>query len=162
LFPAPQLLVVRQVFLGWLVLRCLTGCYKLGKLSPVAAVALNSTDVPASAPSDTWDMTPENLRLMAEEMKRQDGLLNFSQAATLLSVSPQRVREMAITGVLSRFSFCGRHYVSHREVCARRASDVKAGRPRRGHLERVKLGVKAAWQHDPAQIANGGFRGPCK
>jgi hypothetical protein len=132
------------------------------KFTSVEAVAVTPADVPARDLPATWDITPENLRLMGLKQKEEDGLLNASQAAVLLGVSRERVHALMATGRLRRFSFCGQHYVSHRELSARRAADVKSGRPRRNLSERVKVGVKAALLHDRAQMANGGFRGPCE
>lgn len=126
------------------------------------AVATSSADVPARQLPATWDLTPENLRLMGDAMRDEDGLLNARQAAILLGVSRERVFQLVVSGQLRRFSFCGEHYVSHREVRARRESDIRSGRPRRKPLQAVKAGVQAALLTDRAQASQGGFRGPCE
>ena len=65
-----------------------------------------------------------------------------------------------MTGVLRRFTFCGAHYVSYREVVARRKADIKGGRPKRGLAERVAVSLKTAAQTDHAQAKLGGYAGP--
>ena len=109
---------------------------------------------------DTSQMTRENLDRMAQAQREESGLLNFAQAALVLGVSSRRVCELTMIGQLRRFSFCGQHYVSFREVRARAASDVRAGRPPRSLGSRVKATVKATLLTDKAQAANGGFAGP--
>lgn len=115
----------------------------------------------AAAQVDTYQMTPENLRLMAEAQREQGGLLNFAQAAILLRVTHTRVRQLVANGQLRRFTFCGSHYVSYPEVTARLHAEVKTGRPKEPLSRRMKASVKAALLTDKAQMANGGFRGPC-
>ena len=110
-------------------------------MNAIAQVDLGTSEVPAE---DTFELTPENLSRMAVAMREEEGLLNFVQAATLLGVVKQRVQQLATTGQLRRFSFCGQHYVSYREVCARRDSEIKTGRPRRSPVEAAKVAVKAA------------------
>lgn len=50
--------------------------------------------------------------------------------------------------------------VSAKELRARRSEDVKAGRPKRGIVKRVVVGVKAALQTDAVQVKQGGYNGP--
>ena len=113
-----------------------------------------------TAAVNTFQLTRENLERMAQAQREEDGLLNFPQAAIILGVTRQRVGELTMLGLLRRFSFCGQHYVSFREIRARAASDVKAGRPPRSLGSRVKATVKATLLTDKAQAANGGFAGP--
>ena len=115
-----------------------------------------------TATVDTFQLTPDNLARMAQAQREEDGLLNFAQAAVLLSITPQRVSQLATAGRLHRFSFCGQHYVSYREVRARAASEIRNGRPPLSLARRVKDGVKAALLTDKPQAVNGGFRGPCE
>lgn len=102
---------------------------------------------------------PKEMRDMLLQMEKQEGLLNFTQAATLLGVSQQRVSQLVRDGILTRFSFCGHHYVSMKEVRARRESDVKGGRPKRSVTQRVAVSVKAALQTDRVQAKQGGYAG---
>ncbi len=85
---------------------------------------------------------------MSDAMVKEEGLLNHPQGAIILDVSTRRVTELVELGKLTRFNFLGRTYVSMREVKARREADVKAGRPRRGHLGRIVAGVKVALKGD--------------
>ena len=101
----------------------------------------------------------DDMRAMMEEMQRQDGLLNFRQAATLLGISRPRVSQLVQDGTLTRFTFGGHHYVSMKEVRARSLADVKAGRPKRSIVERATLSVKAALQTDRVQVKQGGYAG---
>jgi len=97
------------------------------------------------------------LREMSKEMSEQEGLLNHSQAALFLDVTPARVTELVNLGTLRRFDFLGRTYVSVKEVMDRRKADVAAGRPRRGKLvERLALTAKVLARNDPAQWVQGG------
>ncbi len=59
------------------------------------------------------------LQLMSKAMIQEKGLLNHSQAALILGVTPARVTELVRLGKLSRFDFLGRTYVSVKEVNAR-------------------------------------------
>jgi hypothetical protein len=74
-------------------------------------------------------------------MVREKGLLNVQQTAILLDVSRERVYELMELGKLKRYEFTGRVYLSYVEVQERREQDIKAGRPRRGVLERNESGV---------------------
>jgi hypothetical protein len=102
----------------------------------------------------------EELDAMSRAMVEEKGLLNFQQGATLLGVTRQRVYEMSMTGILRRFTYCGAHYVSYREVLERRQADIKGGRPKRGLVERLAVSLKAATQTDRAQAKLGGYAGP--
>ncbi len=93
-------------------------------------------------------------------MVREQGLLNHSQAALLLDVTPARVTDLVNLGKLTRFDFLGRTYVSAKELRARRLEDVKAGRPKRGIVKRVVVGLKAALKTDGVQAKQGGYNGP--
>lgn len=108
-------------------------------------------------PAQAFDA--KEMRAMLEEMERQDGLLNFTQAATLLGVSQQRVSQLVRDGILTRYTFCGHHYVSMKEARARREADVKGGRPKRSVAQRVAVSVKAALQTDRVQVKQGGYAG---
>jgi hypothetical protein len=100
------------------------------------------------------------LEQMAAKMIEEEGLLNFSQAAIVLEVSNQRVVQLVQAGKLDRFFYCGTNYVSYRQVCARRRADVnKGGRPKRGVVQRVSVGVEAALMTDKPQMALGGYAG---
>jgi len=59
------------------------------------------------------------LQLMSKAMVQERGLLNHSQAALILGVTPARVTELVRLGKLRRFNFLGRTYVSVKEVNAR-------------------------------------------
>jgi hypothetical protein len=99
---------------------------------------------------------------MHKVTEEEEGVLNLRQAATCLGVTPRRVQQLVLEGSLTRWTFMGHHYVSFREVAARRLSDVKLGRPRRGILTRVKISLQAALQTDAAQACQGGFNGKRK
>lgn len=90
----------------------------------------------------------EELRNMSRTMVKEEGLLNHAQAALILDISTRRVGELVDLGKLSGFEFLGRAYVSLREVVARRATDIKAGRPARKGIVRIKTGLKIAAQAD--------------
>ena len=89
-------------------------------------------------------------------MSEQEGLLNHSQAALFLDVTPARVTELVNLGTLKRFNFLGRTYVSVKEVMDRRKADVGAGRPRSGKLKALALTAKVLARNDPAQWVQGG------
>src|SRR3954471_1687530 len=72
----------------------------------------------------------EELATMSDAMVEEQGLLNHAQAALLLGVSVKRIGELVRLGKLVRFDFLGRTYVSVREVRARYAQELKAGRPK--------------------------------
>ena len=97
---------------------------------------------------------------MSQTMVQEEGLLNHAQAGLLLDVSTKRVGELVKLGKLTRFDFMGRTYVSMKEVRARRDEDVKAGRPARGLLTRILVGLAAAAETDAAQLQQGGYAGP--
>jgi hypothetical protein len=78
----------------------------------------------------------------------------------LLDVSRERVYELMELGKLTRYEFTGRTYLSYAEVYERREADIKAGRPRRGILETMVVGLKAAAKSDKAQLKQSGFAGP--
>jgi hypothetical protein len=88
---------------------------------------------------------------MSVVMVREEGLLNHSQAALLLDITPARVTELVNLGKLVRYDFLGRTYVSVKQVRERREQDLKAGRPVRGVVQRVAMGIKAALQTDAVQ-----------
>ena len=94
---------------------------------------------------------------MSEAMVDEEGLLNHSQAALILDVTPARVTELVNLSKLHRFDFLGRTYVSVKEVKARREEDLKAGRPRRTFAKRVSVAVKAVLGSDAAQNRHGGI-----
>jgi hypothetical protein len=90
---------------------------------------------------------------MSKASFEHDGLLNHPQAALILDVSTRRVGELVELGKLTRLDFLGRTYVSVREVVARREADVKAGRPKRTIVQRIKNTAKAFAQYDAVQAA---------
>jgi|GEM_PF-4421247 len=102
----------------------------------------------------------DEMEAMSDAMVREEGLLNHAQAALILDVSARRVAELVELGKLQRFDFLGRTYVSVKEIRVRREADVKAGRPARGVLKRVVVGLKAAAKTDLLQAKQGGFAGP--
>ena len=94
------------------------------------------------------------LRQMSLASQQEEGLLNHAQAALVLEVSTRRVGELVELGKLKRFDFLGRTYVSVKDVMARRAADVKAGRPPRRLLgKRLKLAAKVVGKYDLANLA---------
>ena len=93
------------------------------------------------------------LRQMSKASFEHDGLLNHAQAGLILDVSTRRVGELVELGKLTRLDFLGRTYVSVREVVARREADVKAGRPKRTIIQRIKNTAKAFGQYDAVQAA---------
>jgi hypothetical protein len=94
---------------------------------------------------------------MSKEMAEQEGLLNHSQAALFLDVTPARVTELVNLGALKRFEFLGRTYVSVKQVMERRKAGWGVGRPRRGKLvERLALTAKVLARNDSAQWVQGG------
>jgi hypothetical protein len=97
---------------------------------------------------------------MSAVMVAQEGLLNHSQAALLLGITPARLTELVNLGKLTRYNFLGRTYVSVKEVKARREQDPKAGRPVRSLAQKVAGGIKAALKTDAVQAKQGGFAGP--
>jgi hypothetical protein len=90
---------------------------------------------------------------MSKASFEHDGLLNHAQAALILDVSTRRVGELVELGKLTRLNFLGRTYVSVREVVARRDSDIKAGRPKRTMVQRIKNTAKGLAQYDAVQAA---------
>jgi hypothetical protein len=102
----------------------------------------------------------EELQRMRRVTEREEGLVNIPQAAILLSVSRERVRELMVLGTLSRHEFLGHIYLSFREVTQRREQDVKGGRPKRNVLQRIGIGLQAAVHTDILQAKQGGFAGP--
>jgi len=89
------------------------------------------------------------LREMSRISKREEGLLNHSQAASVLDVSTRRIGELVELGKLERYDFLGRTYVSVREILVRRGADVKAGRPPRSIAQRIGTVAKVLTQYDP-------------
>jgi hypothetical protein len=102
----------------------------------------------------------EQLQRMRKVTEREKGLINIPQAAVLLDVSRERVRELMQLGTLSRFEFLDHIYLSFREVVERRAQDIKAGRPKRGMIQRIAKGIHAAALTDKLQAKQGGYAGP--
>lgn len=102
----------------------------------------------------------EELAEMSEAMVKEQGLLNHAQAGLLLGVSVKRIGELVRLGKLERYDFLGRTYVSVREVRARYAQELKAGRPKESVAKRAVASVKAALKTDAAQAKLGGYAGP--
>ena len=93
------------------------------------------------------------LRQMSKASFDHDGLLNHAQAALILDVSTRRVGELVELGKLTRLDFLGRTYVSVKEIMARRDADVKAGRPKRSTMQRLKYAGKALAKYDLVNLA---------
>ena len=109
----------------------------------------SSLDIPAAHESLTSRRLTkaeqrEELDKMVETMLEQGGFFNVAQSAISLDVSRERVYELIELGILKKFRFLGRIYLSVREVNARREADVKAGRPARTLGQRIKATLKAA------------------
>jgi hypothetical protein len=102
----------------------------------------------------------EQLQRMRKVTEREEGLVNIPQAAVLLGNSRERIRELMKLGTLSRYEFLGHIYLSFREVKARREQDLKAGRPKRGILQKIANSVHAAALTDKLQAKQGGYAGP--
>jgi len=85
--------------------------------------------------------------------QQEDGLLNHAQAAVVLEVSTRRISELVELGKLKRHDFLGRTYVSVKDVLARRAADVKAGRPARSIGKRLAMAAKFVAKYDPVNAA---------
>lgn len=93
------------------------------------------------------------LRQMTLTSQQEDGLLNHAQAAVVLEVSTRRISELVELGKLKRHDFLGRTYVSVKDVLARRAADVKAGRPARSIGKRLAMAAKFVAKYDPVNAA---------
>jgi hypothetical protein len=102
----------------------------------------------------------EQLQQMRKITEREEGIVNIPQAALLLDVSRERVRELMQLGTLSRYEFLGHVYLSFREVKARRKQDVKAGRPKRNFFQKIGTGLHATALTDELQVKQGGYAGP--
>ena len=119
-----------------------------------------------SSASDTPDPAAEKeavrqeFEAMSRTMIEEHGLLNHAQAATVLEVSTRRIGELVELGILTRFDFLGRTYVSAREVRERYRSELKAGRPKRGVVKTVAVALKALVETDTNQAKQGGYAGP--
>jgi hypothetical protein len=121
----------------------------------IQAIA-NSADLAAQ-----WcEQQREELQRMRKDTEREEGLVNIPQAALLLSVSRERIRELMVLGTLSRFEYLGHIYLSFRQVRQRREQDVKSGRPKRSIIQRVAIGLQTAVHTDILQAKQGGFSGP--
>jgi len=134
-------------------------------MTPAAAhavLAMSATELARSADDrkEAKARLEQEFDEMSKVMVREQGLLNHSQAALLLDITPARVTELVNLGKLTRFDFLGRTYVSAKELRARRQEDVKAGRPKRGIVKRVVVGLKAALKTDAVQAKQGGYNGP--
>lgn len=121
----------------------------------IAAIA-NSPDLAAKFSQDQIAVAQQ----MRHVTEREEGLLNIPQAALLLDVSRERVRELMKLGILSRFEFFDGIYLSFREIKNRRDQEMKAGRPKRGLIQRVATGIHAAALTDKHQLKQGGYAGP--
>ena len=95
----------------------------------------------------------EELRAMSKAMVKEEGLLNHAQAALVLDVSTRRIGELVDAGKFRRFEFLGRTYVSLSEVMERRSADIKAGRPPRRGVAKVKAAIQIASRGDLANTA---------
>jgi hypothetical protein len=118
------------------------------------------TDPQTATKKDSKADLRRELEEMSDVMVREKGLLNVQQSAILLDVSRERVYELMELEKLRRYEFTGRVYLSYAEVQERREQDIQAGRPRRGVLERMVVGLKAAAQTGKTQLKQGGYAGP--
>ena len=125
-------------------------------------LALSATEMARSAKDRTKRKAELSRELdeMSAVMVREEGLLNHSQAALLLDISPARLTELVNLGKLTRYDFLGRTYVSVKEVKNRGEQDLKAGRPVRNLAQKVAVGIKTALKTDAVQAKQGGFAGP--
>jgi hypothetical protein len=123
-----------------------------------AALSISATELARSA--NERKGARSGLLREFEEMSRvmveEEGLLNHSQAALVLDITPARVTELVNLGKLKRFDFLGRTYVSVKEVRKRRDEDIKAGRPARSGLRKWKVAAKIVGKSDLPQILHGG------
>ncbi len=126
------------------------------------ALTLSATEMARSAKDRSKRKAELGRELddMSAVMVREEGLLNHSQAALLLDITPARLTELVNLGKLTRYDFLGRTYVSVKEVKNRREQDLKAGRPVRNLAQKVAVGIKAALKTDTVQAKHGGFAGP--
>jgi hypothetical protein len=112
---------------------------------PRAAIA--STLTPEADRSRTKRVLAD-LKQMSRVSQREEGLLNQPQAGAVLEVSARRIAELVELGKLTRYNFLGRTYVSVREVLDRREADVKAGRPSRSIVQRIRTAAKVVGGYD--------------
>jgi hypothetical protein len=125
-------------------------------MTAISAIPLDVAEPSAQAPKKRKSSLKSVLRefdAMSKTMVEQEGLLSPSQAGLILDVSARRVSELMELGKLTRFDFLGRTYVSSLEVKARREMDLKAGRPARGTMAKLKMTLKAVAQMDVPQLA---------
>jgi hypothetical protein len=111
-------------------------------MTAISAIPLDvaePTAQPANKRKSSLESILREFESMSKTMVEQEGLLSPSQAGLVLEVSARRVSELVELGKLTRFDFLGRTYVSSREVAARRRMDLKAGRPRRGKIAKLKM-----------------------
>jgi hypothetical protein len=123
------------------------------------ALPLSATDLARSV-EDRKGQRAEldrQFKEMSEVMIREEGLLNHSQGALFLDITPARVTELVKLGILKRYDFLGRTYISVKEVRARRAEDIKAGRPPRSVMQRIVASAKVTANADLVQLRQGGF-----
>jgi len=101
---------------------------------------------------ETSDRKAHDLVHFMDASHKEDGLLSPSQAADLLDVSHTRVVDLIELGKFTRYEFFGKRYVSCREILARRDSDLKAGRPPRTIVQRLKVAAKVVGKMETNQI----------
>jgi len=125
-------------------------------MTAISAIPLDVAEPIAQAPKrrkSSLKSILQEFEAMSKMMMGEEGLLSPSQAGLVLEVSARRVSELMELGKLTRHDFLGRTYVSAREVRARREMDLKAGRPSRNTLAKLKLTANAVAQFDAAQWA---------
>jgi len=122
-----------------------------------ASAADDSDATNPAAEKEAWHQEFED---MSRAMIEEHGLINHAQAATVLEVSTRRIGELVELGILSRFDFLGRTYVSARQVRERYNQELKAGRPKRGIVKKIIVSVKAGLKTDAVQAKQGGYAGP--
>ena len=86
--------------------------------------------------------------------RKEGGLLSPSQAAVHLGVSKVRVHQLMEAGILRKWVYLGKPYVSCQDVADRREADVKTGRPKRGVVDRIKGAAKVIAANDMVQVAS--------
>jgi hypothetical protein len=123
-------------------------------MPPTAAVQilLDGTEEASVQPGEM------SFREFMDVNREEGGFLTTVQAAIILDVTRQRVVQLIEAGQLKTWEFLGKRYVSAREVAARRAADVKSGRPARSTAEKVKTAANIVarndWRQWAAEIVN--------
>jgi len=94
-------------------------------------------DIPASEPKRVRTKWQE-LKEMREQADEHGGLVPPLVAACLLDVSKQRVNDMINSGILHRYEWFGKPFISVKEVAAYVNSERRTGRPARNPPSTLK------------------------